>query len=59
MTWDDVLDLSPLRLRDISKAIARRRARDTIAMFDAYIAAQGDEKALSRINKDLMAAEEE
>lgn len=53
------MELSPLRLRDISKAIARRRARDTIAMFDAYIAANGDEKALSRINKDLRAAEEE
>lgn len=53
------MELSPLRLRDISKAIARRRARDTVAMFDAYTAAQGDEKALSRINKDLRAAEEE
>ena len=52
------MELSPLRLGDISKAIARRRARDTVAMFDAYIAAQGDEKALSRINKDLRAAEE-
>ena len=42
----------------VSKAIARRRARDTVAMFDAYIAANGDEKALGRINKDLRAAEE-
>ena len=58
LKWDDVLELSPLRLRAVSKAIARRRARDTVAMFDAYIAAQGDEKALGRINKDLRAAEE-
>lgn len=48
-----------MRLRDISKAIARRRARDTVAMFDAIAAAvNGDEKALGRINKDLRAAEE-
>lgn len=58
LKWDDVLELSPLRLRAVSKAIARRRARDTAAMFDAYIAANGDEKALGRINKDLRAAEE-
>ena len=58
MKWDDVLDLSPLRLRAVSKAIARRRARDTAAMFDATLAANGDEKALGRINKDLRAAEE-
>ena len=58
LKWDDVLELSPLRLRAVSKAIARRRARDAAAMFDAYIAANGDEKALSRINKDLRATEE-
>ena len=58
LKWDDVLELSPLRLRAVSKAIARRRARDAAAMFDAYIAANGDEKALGRINKDLRAAEE-
>lgn len=46
------------RLRAVSKAIARRRARDTAAMFDATLAANGDEKALGRINKDLRAAEE-
>ena len=58
LKWDDVLELSPLRLRAVSKAIARRRARDAAAMFDAYIAANGDETALGRINKDLRAAEE-
>lgn len=58
LKWEDVLELSPLRLRAVSKAIARRRARDAAAMFDAYIAANGDEKALGRINKDLRAAEE-
>ena len=58
LKWDDVLELSPLRLRAVSKAIARRRARDTAAMFDAHLAANGDEKALGRINKDLRAAEE-
>lgn len=58
LKWDDVLELSPLRLRAVSKAIARRRARDTAAMFDANLAANGDEKALGRINKDLRAAEE-
>lgn len=58
LKWDDVLELSPLRLRAVSKAIARRRARDTAAMFDATLAANGDEKALSRINKDLRAAED-
>ncbi len=53
------MELSPLRLRDISKAIARRRADDNAAMFDAISAAvNGDEKALCRINKDLRAAEE-
>ena len=58
LKWDDVLELSPLRLRAVSKAIARRRARDTAAMFDTHLAANGDEKALGRINKDLRAAEE-
>ena len=52
------MELSPLRLRAVSKAIARRRARDAAAMFDAYIAANGDEEALGRINKDLRAAED-
>nr|MDF3287034.1 hypothetical protein [Opitutae bacterium KCR 482] len=58
LKWDDVLELSPLRLRHISKAIARRRARNTAATFDANLAANGDENALSRINKDLRAAED-
>lgn len=58
LKWDDVLELSPLRLRAVSKAIARRRARDTAATFDANLAANGDEKALGRINKDLRAAED-
>ncbi len=52
MTWEDVLDLSPLRLRFVARAIDRRRALDKLAIFDAQ-AALVDEKSLNRLNAEL------
>ena len=40
------------------KCLPVRAFAEYAAMFDAYLAANGDEKALGRINKDLRAAEE-
>lgn len=52
MTWDDVLDLSPLRLQCVCRAVEKRRTYDKLAIFDAQ-AALVDEKALSRLNREL------
>ena len=52
MTWDDVLDLPPLRLKFVARAIERKRALDKLAIFDAK-AALIDEKALNRLNREL------
>ena len=52
MTWEEVLDLSPLRLRFVARAIDRRRALDKLAIFDAK-AALIDEKSLNRLNREL------
>ncbi len=52
MTWEEVLDLSPLRLRFVARAIDRRRALDKLAFFDAQ-AALVDEKSLNRLNAEL------
>ena len=38
MSWEEVLDLSPLRLRFVARAIDRRRALDKLAIFDAQTA---------------------
>lgn len=52
MTWEDVLDLSPLRLKFVARAIERKRALDKLAIFDAQ-AALMDEKSLNRLNREL------
>lgn len=52
MSWEEVLDLSPLRLRFVARAIDRRRALDKLAIFDAQ-AALVDEKSLNRLNAEL------
>ena len=52
MSWEEVLDLSPLRLRFVARAIDRRRALDKLAIFDAR-AALMDEKSLNRLNAEL------
>ena len=52
MTWKEVLELSPERLKFVAKAIEKRRTRDKLAIFDAQ-AALIDEKSLSRLNSEL------
>lgn len=52
MTWEDVLDLPPLRLKFVARAIERKRALDKLAIFDAQ-AALMDEKSLNRLNAEL------
>lgn len=52
LTWEEVLDLSPLRLLFVARAIDRRRALDRLAIFDAQ-AALVDEKSLNRLNREL------
>lgn len=52
MTWESVIDLSPLRLRFISRAVERKRVFDKLAIFDAQ-AAFMDEKSLKRLNTEL------
>ena len=52
MTWEDVLDLPPLRLKFVARAIDRKRALDKLAIFDAQ-AALMDEKSLNRLNREL------
>lgn len=56
LTWEDVLDLSPLRLLFVARAIDRRRALDKLAIFDAQ-AALMDEKSLNRLNAELREAQ--
>ena len=52
MTWEDVLDLPPLRLKFVARAIDRKRALDKLAIFNAN-AALIDEKSLNRLNREL------
>ena len=52
MTWEDVLDLPPLRLKFVARAIDRKRALDKLAIFDAK-AALIDEKFPNRLNREL------
>jgi len=52
MKWNDVLELSPLRIAFIAKALERRRTFDKLAIFDAQ-ASLIDEKSLSRLNSEL------
>mgnify|MGYP005757593975 FL=1 len=52
MTWEDVLDLPPLRLKFVARAIERKRALDKLAILDAK-AALIDEKSLNRLNREL------
>ena len=56
MTWKEVLELSPERLKFVAKAIEKRRIRDKLAIFDAQ-AALIDEKSLSRLNSELRESE--
>ena len=56
MTWDEVLELSPERLKFVAKAIEKRRTRDKLAIFDAQ-AALIDENSLSRLNSELRESE--
>ncbi len=55
MKWDDVLDLTPLRLQAVCKAVERRRLFHKLGVFDAQ-AALADEKALGRLNSELRAS---
>ncbi len=52
MTWNDVLDLSPVRLKYVASAVQRRRMFDKLAIFEAQ-AALIDENSLSRLNSEL------
>ena len=52
MKWNDVLDLSPLRIAFIAKALERRRTFDKLAIFDAQTALI-DKESLSRLNSEL------
>lgn len=52
MSWEEILDLSPLRLRFISRAIERKRVFDKLDRFEAR-AALMDEKSLKRLNTEL------
>ncbi|MBO5255364.1 MAG: hypothetical protein J6B07_06015 [Opitutales bacterium] len=52
MTWDDVLDLSPVRLKYVASAVQRRRMYDKLAIFEAQ-AALIDENSLSGLNSEL------
>ena len=52
MKWNDVLDLSPLRIAFVAKALERRRTLDKLSIFDAQ-ASLIDEKSLSRLNSEL------
>ena len=56
LTWDDVIDMSPLRLKFVANAVKRRRAFDTLSIFDAQ-AALIDEKSLNRLNRELRDAQ--
>lgn len=58
MKWDDVLDLTPLRLQSVCKAIEKRRIIEKLGVFDAQ-AALIDEKALNRLKSELRVFEEE
>ena len=58
MTWESVLDLTPLRLKCVVREIRAKRTQDTAAMFDAQ-AALIDEKALNRLKSELRVFEEE
>ena len=55
LTWDDVIDMPPLRLKFVANAVKRRRAFDTLSIFDAQ-AALIDEKSLNRSIFDAQAA---
>lgn len=46
------MDLSPLRLRCVCKAVEKRRVYDKLAIFEAR-AALMDEKSLNRLNREL------
>ena len=46
------MDLPPLRLKFVARAIDRKRALDKLAIFDAK-AARIDEKSLNRLNREL------
>ena len=52
MSWEEILDLSPLRLRFISRAVERKRVFDKLDRFEAR-AALMDEKSLKRLNTEL------
>ena len=52
MTWESVIDLSPLRLRFISRAVEHKRVFDKLDRFEAR-AALMDEKSLKRLNTEL------
>ena len=52
LTWDDVIDMSPLRLKFVANAVKRRRAFDTLSIFDAQ-AALIDKKSPNRLNREF------
>ena len=48
--------MPPLRLKFVANAVKRRRAFDTLSIFDAQ-AALIDEKSLNRLNRELRDAQ--
>ena len=52
LAWDEVISLSPLRLKALSKSIDRMRTLDKLAIFDAQ-AAIIDKDALNLLNREL------
>ena len=56
MQWEDLLNLTPERLKYISEALERRRVHDKLAIFEANIALYNKE-ALNRLDSELRACE--
>lgn len=56
MAWEDVLELSPARLKLVTRAVDRKHVYAKFAVFDAQ-AALIDENPLSQLNAELRETE--
>ena len=56
MQWEDLLNLTPERLKYISEALERRRVYDKLAIFEANLALYNEE-SLSRLKSELRECE--
>ena len=55
ITWETLLDMSPLRIKFLSRSIDKRRAFDKLSIFDGN-AALINEKSLNQLNRELREA---